>query len=160
MLSLNDYGSVWTQCDMDGFQIVGPPPSQMTTLILYLSDQLTACPSPWKRPSHPQGHTYCPPALPGHCPRNMSLSVCTWKSKAQVMSPLLTRVHYNWKPWPFTFSPSSNKFTGYNQRPSPAIRTVITSRKLSRHRQLISEKEVGTVLIMYDIDGLKGCAFL
>lgn len=103
MLSLNDYGTVWTQCDMDGFQIVGPPPSQMTRLILYLSDQLTACPSPWKRPSHPQGHTYCPPALPGHCPRNMSLSVCTWKSKAQVMSPLLTRVHYNWKPWPFTF---------------------------------------------------------
>lgn len=103
MLSLNDYGSVWTQCDMDGFS--GPPPSQMTTLILYLSDQLTACPSLWKRPSHPQGHTYCPPALPGHCPRNMSLSVCTWKSKAQVMSPLLTRVHYNWKPWPFTFQP-------------------------------------------------------
>lgn len=115
----------------------------MTTLILYLSDQLTACPSLWKRPSHPQGHTYCPPVLPGHCPRNMSLSVCTWKSKAQVMSPLLSRALYTWKPWPFTFHLSALRLVQVQRlqlKTFPRCKYSYYFTEAIKKRQLISER--------------------
>lgn len=89
----------------------------MTTAILYLSDQLTACPSPWRRPSHLQGHTYSPQGRPGHCPRNKSLSVCTWKSKARVMSPVWTLAPNSWKP--LTYHLSVLRINSFNKNPFP-----------------------------------------
>lgn len=44
--------------------------------------------SPWKRPSHLQGHTCCRRERPVRCPRSMSLSACTYRHSPQITHKL------------------------------------------------------------------------